>query len=204
MRRYLSDASFGAIGGYCPELKIFWRYTLDARLTAELKRKAETKETSAIRVNLLELAGMFMTAWVVHMIVGDRPQTAGDAVLLRGDNVSAVSWVNKCGGAKDRRAGLLMRLLGRMEITSGWCHFAKHIPGLENTLADGISRWPENKVHEHVARLTNDDGWKEQNVQAHGKKIFSLLLQNKLPAERLDEQMWLLMNRAKDATSIRR
>ena len=148
---------------------------------------------------------MFMTAWVVQMIVGDRPQTAGDAVLLRGDNVSAVSCVNKCGGAKDRRAGLLMRPLGRMKITSGWCHIAKHIPGLDNTLADGISGWPEDKViHENVARLTNDYGWKEENIQAHGRKIFSLLLQNKLPAERLDEQMWLLMNRAKDATSLRR
>ena len=147
VRRYLSYASFSAIGGYCPALKIFWRYTLDARLTAELKRKAETKETSAITINLLELTGMFMTAWVVHIIVEDRPQTAGDAVLLRGDNVSAVSWVNECGGAKDRRAGILMRILGRMEIASGWCHIAKHIPGLDNTLADGISRWSEDKEH---------------------------------------------------------
>ena len=72
--------------------------------------------------------------------------------------MNAVSWVNKNGGAKDRRAGPLMRLLGRMEITSGWRHIAKHIPGLDNTLADGISRWPEDKVHKDVARLTNDDG----------------------------------------------
>ena len=148
VRRYLSDAIFSANGGYCPELKIFWIYTLDARLTAELKRKAETKEASAITIILLELAGMFMMAWVVQMIVGDRLQTAGDVILLCGDNVSAVSWVNKCGGAKDRRAGLLMRLLGRMEFTCEWCHIAKHIPGLDNTLADGISRWPEDKVHE--------------------------------------------------------
>ena len=94
-----------------------------------------------------------MTAWVVQMIVGDRPQTAGDAVLLRGDNVSA----------------------------SGRCHIAKHIPGLDITLAGDISRWPEDKVHENVARLTNDDGWKEENLQAHGRKIFSLLLQTSYP-----------------------
>ena len=129
---------------------------------------------SAITNNLLELAGMCMTARVVH-VVGDRPQTAGDAVLLRGEDVSAVSWVNKYGGAKDRRAGLLMRLLGSMEITSGWCHIAKHIPGVDSTLANGISRWLEDKVHENVARLTNDDGRREQNIQAHGRKIFSLL-----------------------------
>ena len=30
---------------------------------------------------------------------------AGDAVLWRGDNMSAVSWVDECVGAKDRRAG---------------------------------------------------------------------------------------------------
>ena len=151
IRRHLSDASFSAVGGYCPELKIFWRYTLDGRLTAELKQKAETIETSAITINLLELAGMFLTAWVVEMIAGDRPQTAGDAVLLRGNNVSAVSWVNKYGGAKDRRAELLMRLLGRMEITIGWCSIATHIPRVDNTLADGVLRWPEDKVHENVA-----------------------------------------------------
>ena len=117
---------------------------------------------------------------------GGRPQTTGDAVLLHGDNVSAVSCLNKRGGAKDRRAGLLLRLLDRMEITSGWCHIVKHIPGLENTLAHGISRWPEDNVHEKVARLINDDGWKEQNIQAHGIKLFSIVLQSKLPARRLD------------------
>ena len=37
-----------------------------------------------------------------------------DAVLLRGDKMSAVSWVNERFGAKDRRTGQLMRLLGRM------------------------------------------------------------------------------------------
>ena len=92
----MSDTSFSAVGGYCLELKIFWRYNLEARLTAELKRKAETREMgAAITINLIEFAGMFMTACVVQMIVGNRPQTAGDAVLLRGDNVSAMSWVNK-------------------------------------------------------------------------------------------------------------
>ena len=53
------------------------------------------------------------------MLVSDRPQTTGDAVLLHGDKISAVSWVNECVGAKDRRAGLLMILLGRMKIISG-------------------------------------------------------------------------------------
>ena len=52
------------------------------------------------------------------VLVGGRPQTTGDAVLGCGDNMSALSWVNECVGAKDRRARLLIGLHGRMEITS--------------------------------------------------------------------------------------
>ena len=62
---------------------------------------------------------MLMTAQVVQILVGGWPQTTSDAVLLRDDKMSALSWVNERVGAKDRRAGQLVRLLGGMEITSG-------------------------------------------------------------------------------------
>ena len=65
VRRYLSDATFSsAVGGYCPELRnnIYIYNILDARLIAELKRKAEARETSTITINLLELAGILITA----------------------------------------------------------------------------------------------------------------------------------------------
>ena len=61
---------------------------------------------------------------------------------MRRDNVAAVTWVNKYGGVKDRRACLLVRMLGRLETRDGWSRAAKHIAGVQNTLADGISRWP--------------------------------------------------------------
>ena len=48
--------------------------------------------------------------------------------MMRGDNVTEVSWVSRCGGARDKRAGLLMRMLGRLEIKGRWRHIAKHIP----------------------------------------------------------------------------
>ena len=192
-RLYLSDASFTAIGGYCPELKIFWRYTIDSSLSAELKRKAQEKETSDITINLLELAGMFMTAWVVQMILKDRPVEEGQSVLMRGDNVSAVSWTNRCGGSRDRRASLIMRLMGRMEISCGWCHVAKHIPGRKNTLADGISRWEENEIAANVKLLTKDSGWTQQDIGEGGRALLSLILQKKLPKESLDDSVWDLM-----------
>ena len=64
---------------------------------------------------------------------------------MRGDNVAAATWVNRCGGARDKCACPLMRMLGRLEINGGWSHDAKHIPGVRNTVADGISRWPRTE-----------------------------------------------------------
>ena len=90
-RRYYSDASFTAIGVFCPELKVYWRYSLAESLTLELKEKSATKQAGSITTNLLELIVMMMSAFVMQMTDNDRPEYAGDTVLLRGDNVSAVS-----------------------------------------------------------------------------------------------------------------
>ena len=83
-------------------------------------------------------------------------------------------------------------------------HNFQHIPRVDDMLADGTSRWPKDNVHENVVRLTNQDGWREQNIQAHNRLVFSPLLRNKLPAGNLDAQIWLAMNRAQDATTLRR
>ena len=86
---------------------------------------------------------MVVTAWVMLELAGDTPDSVGDPIVMRGDNVAAVTWVNRCGEARDKRACLLMRMLGRLEIKSGWSHDVKHIPGVQNTLADGISHCRE-------------------------------------------------------------
>ena len=195
-RHYFSDASLDAVGGYCPEIKVFWRYALEPTLATSLKTQSKNARARKICINLLELAGMCMTAWLVQMIVRDQPRQAGDPVLLRGDNASAVAWINRCGGAKNRRAGTLMRLLGRLEIRNKWCHVAKHIPGAENVLADGISRWPAERVHENVTRLTNEIGWRQQDIGPSGRNIFELLLQEHWPEGMVDETFWNLMNQA--------
>lgn len=52
-----------------------------------------------------------------------------------------------------------MRLLGRMEIANGECHVAKHVPGVENELTEGISQLSEKAVFESVQILTQDEGW---------------------------------------------
>ena len=69
-RHYLSDASFEAVGGYCVEQKVFWKYNLPTALTAEVKREAERRETGTIMINLLELLGMVVIAWVMLELTG--------------------------------------------------------------------------------------------------------------------------------------
>ncbi|CAB1116852.1 unnamed protein product [Ectocarpus sp. CCAP 1310/34] len=113
--------------------------------------------------------------------------------MMRGDNVSAVSWVNRCGGSRDRRAGLLMRLLGRMEIENGWCHVAKHIPGRENTLADGISRWKSEDVEVNVERLTHSNNWRMQDIGDTARETIEMILQEKLQNQRMDGLVWSRM-----------
>ena len=114
-RKYsLSDASFDAIGGFCRKLIIYWRYDLPLALSAELKRKAARRETCSVTINLLELVGMVLTAWVTHELVGDRPESKGDPILMRGRNFAAVTWANRCDGARDKRTGLMIRILGRL------------------------------------------------------------------------------------------
>ena len=98
---------------------------------------------------------MMMSVFVMQMTENNRPEYAGDTVLLRGNNVSAVSWLNRCGGARDKRAALVMRTMGRLKITSGWSHKAQHIPGVLNVLADGISRWQPDQIAEKLRSHVN-------------------------------------------------
>ena len=70
-----------------------------------------------------------------------------------------------------------MRMLGRLESTGGWNYTAKHIPGVRNTLADGISRWPRVILADKVRELTNSDDGSAQDIGTRGKGIFDTVLQ---------------------------
>ena len=110
-------------------------------------------------------------AWVMLEEVGDRPAFEGDPVLMRGDSVAVVSWVSRCGGARDTRAVLLMRKLGRLEIEGRWSHIAKHISGVNNTLADGMSRGGRAEQGSKVRELTNSNDRSEREMakRHHGR-----------------------------------
>lgn len=61
------------------------------RRTPEKKKRCE--ETCTITINVLELLGMVVTAWIMFEVVGDRLDADGDRMLMRGYHKPAVSWV---------------------------------------------------------------------------------------------------------------
>ena len=90
-RHHLLDASVEAVGGCCVEKSVYWRYDLPKELTAELQRKDELRKTCTVATNLLRIVGMVVTAWVMLELVGDRPAFEENPVIMRADNVTAVS-----------------------------------------------------------------------------------------------------------------
>ena len=129
--------------------------------------------------------------------VGDRPDAEGDPIVMRGDSRAAVSWATRCGGARDKRACLLMRMLGRLELAGRWNHTAKHIPGIQNTLADGIPRWPKSILEDKVREQTNSSDWYDQTIGTRGSGIFNIVLHTENIHSQHDDLVWsLVMNEA--------
>lgn len=77
--------------------------------------------------------------------MGRRPIEREEPILMQEYITLAVSWVNRCGGSRDRRADLIVRMMGCIEVATGWCPLVKRIPGIEKVLASGISRCPEDQ-----------------------------------------------------------
>lgn len=74
------------LSGYRVERKVYWRYDLPTELTVELNRNTEPHETCTITINLLELLGMVVTAWVIMLGLGSNtPGCARNSGLTHAD-----------------------------------------------------------------------------------------------------------------------
>ena len=99
----------------------------------------------------------------------------------------------QCGGACDKRDALVMRIMGRLKITSGWSHKAKHIPGVLNVLADGISRWQPDQIAEKLRSHVNEGDWRQAPLGQNSLEFLLILQQPTFPKERVDGGMWNLL-----------
>ena len=83
---------------------------------------------------------MVLSTYMLVAVCGELPVGDKDCVLLRGDNEVAAQWVRRCRGSKEPRPGVLIRLMGAIELASG-CHLDSfHVTGVLNDIADGITR----------------------------------------------------------------
>ena len=126
-------------------------------------------------------------------LVGDRSDAAGGSILMRGDNIAVVKWVSRSGGATENKDGLLMRMLGRLELASGWNHNAKLIPSVQNTIAGGISPGPREMLADNVRELTHPSDWREQSIGPRGSGIVYAVLHTKNILTEHDNGLWTLL-----------
>ena len=91
-----SDASGDAMGGYFlgpgPGSGVWWRFEFGDDVRARL--------WNHLSINVLELLGMVVTAWIFVTQSDARPRYARDTVLMRGGNMSADQWVSKRKGGR--------------------------------------------------------------------------------------------------------
>ena len=93
-------------GGYFlgpePGSGVWWRFEFDDDVRARLR--ATVGDWNDLSINVLELLGMVVTAWIFITQSEARPSYARDAILMRGHNMSAVQWVSNAerGGNPDQ------------------------------------------------------------------------------------------------------
>ncbi|CAB1109801.1 unnamed protein product [Ectocarpus sp. CCAP 1310/34] len=175
------------MGGYCLETGWWWRIDFSADVRARLRNRVCKRDD--LSMNVFELLGMVMTAWALTVHAGDRPEYPGQSVLMRGDNMSAVHWVNKCRGAKEPRSGALMRMMGCLEMRNEWRFRAKHIKGLANTLANGISRWKHDEITAKLRSYRPDICWQEQHLGQEALDLTSAVLDSSSSDDQLQSRL---------------
>jgi hypothetical protein len=166
------------MGGYCPEAGIVWQVKWPDHIaalfheqqpalsTAELEAALEDPEmcphNSALFINELELLAMVINAWLVlqDQRLVQLLRDTESALALFGDNTAAVSWLRKAGCTRRiHTAGELVRFMGSLEISSGVCFSTKHVKGVENVIADFVSRGfigdPQHPAHGSAPDLSN-------------------------------------------------
>ena len=102
-RTLFSDASKTTIEGFFLEIGVYWRYDLSVQKQSRFCCSSRSVAgIDNISINVLELLGMVISAWVLVSSCTESPSATGDCVLQRGDNDGAVHWVRRCRGGKNR------------------------------------------------------------------------------------------------------
>ena len=120
---------------------------MDSADEEQERLRVHKQDQDDLSISVLELLGKIIAACAFVGPAGTRPQHGEESLLLKGDNMSAIHWVNRCEESTECRSGVLVRILGCLETDSGWSFRVKHVAGIGNTLADCISRWQRASIN---------------------------------------------------------
>ena len=184
------------MGGYCLKSGCWWRYDFDENLRARVRPKVFGRDD--LSINLLELLVMTVTAWAFTVQAATSPDYPGASIFMRGDNSSGVHWVNRCRGDRELRSGAVMRMMGCVEMRSGWCFRAKHVKGVVNTLADGMSRWDRDFISAKLTAFRPDVNWQEQILREAGIGLITNVVASNTSADQLRTRLGVRTSRVAD------
>jgi hypothetical protein len=151
----LSDASYGGIGGWSPDLSFAWRLTRQELLAhgfpmREIDASGEAiptnqDEPDKLHINILEFVGIVINIWLVISLLRHADAvTGGHVISVLADNTSALSWLRHAARARrpaiNNLAYLCQCLLLFSQTSDSMSFLGSHIPGKDNGEADALSR----------------------------------------------------------------
>ena len=106
---------------------------------------------------------------------------------MRADNEAAVAWVKRCQGRgkKQVRVGALMRMMVALEARGEWCFQARHVQGIDNRLADGLTRWKEEQIPEKLNAERPEIAWQLQELGDREQLMCTEILRESMLLEEL-------------------
>jgi hypothetical protein len=139
-RMYRTDACIHGLGGY-NDMGRAWRYEIPAKL----RRRAH--------INLLEFIAQLVGVWV-DLLGGHL--TRDTSVLSQGDNTSAIGWISKTNfeGPDEHVYLKVARKYAHIMMEAGISHVGDWLPGVDNPIADSLSRDVHLSLPEHRRLLT--------------------------------------------------
>jgi hypothetical protein len=98
-----------------------------------------------MHINPLEFIAIIINVWFAILHIRTDPDRAGGHhILVRADNTSALSWLRYAARSQRRTIRNLAYFLHGLILFSQTAQYAnfngKHLPGLDNSEADGVSR----------------------------------------------------------------
>ena len=148
----------------CLETGVYWRYNLSEGEMKRTIRNRKGEDSNRLSINVLELVGMVVAAYVMIVIRKDRPMEEEESVRMRRDSSSGVQWVITAGGEWRGDIGRDDENHGDVGADRGVKFPSKTIVGRGKRLDDGITRGKEDDTQ---TRLTVEC----PNVLLHAQEL---------------------------------